>query len=198
MQLRCAGVAQQSQPEKRFAFVFEFPAPNNPPISLSGAVAPNAPKTLAGPTLGEKFRIARSLAETLFQFHFINRLHKSIRSENVLIFQDNSSHLEYCKPYLVGFEFSHDENDHSTTEKDDMLARNIYRHPNRWGPPEERFSVLHDIYALGVVLLEIGIWRPILGFDKHFTSMTPDGIKTCLELHAKECQDYAEQVMQIW
>lgn len=35
---------------------------------------------------------------------------------------------------------------------------NLYRHPNRQGRPTHQFSRLHDIYALGVVLLEIGLW----------------------------------------
>jgi hypothetical protein len=35
---------------------------------------------------------------------------------------------------------------------------NFYRHPDRQGRPTHQFSRLHDIYALGVVLLEIGLW----------------------------------------
>jgi hypothetical protein len=39
----------------------------------------------------------------------------------------------------------------------------IYQHPDRWGADTEyRFSMLHDIYSLGVVLLEIGLWKPFV------------------------------------
>lgn len=183
--LRCSGVVQENYPEKRFAFVYELPGPNSVPVSLSDAIGSNS-KMLVRPTLDEKFRIASAIAETVFQFHSVNWLHKSVRSEHVLFFYNGHLQLDFCKPYLVGFEFSRDENDKSTTEKDDSLACNIYRHPDRWGPPEERFGIAHDIYALGVVLLEIGIWRPVLGFDKHFNEMSSDEIKTYLELHAKE------------
>lgn len=184
--LRCSGVVQENYPEKRFAFVFELPSPSQIPVSLSEAISLHNSKRLVRPTLNEKFQIASAIAETVFQFHSVHWLHKSIRSEHVLFFYDGNSHLGFCKPHLVGFEFSRDENDRSTTEKDDSLACNIYRHPDRWGPPEERFGVLHDIYALGVVLLEIGIWRPVLGFDKRFDEMDSDEVRKCLELNAKE------------
>ena len=39
---------------------------------------------------------------------------------------------------------------------DDCLSRNVYRHPHRQQSPTEVFNKIHDIYALGVVLLEIG------------------------------------------
>lgn len=193
--LQCIGVIQQDMPSqrvaiKRFAFIFRLPIANpeanlslpNMPISLESAVIS---RTERRPTLGERFKLAHTLAETVFQLHSVDWLHKSIRSENVLLPRKESK-INYSTPYLVGFEFSRVESERSTTERDDILDRDIYRHPDRQGQPEDRFMVLHDLYALGVTLLEIGIWRPILGFDKHFIDMTPDQIKICLEKHAEE------------
>ena len=39
------------------------------------------------------------------------------------------------------------------------IEDNIYRHPEQWGLPTNSFGILHDVYALGVVLLEIGLWK---------------------------------------
>ena len=40
------------------------------------------------------------------------------------------------------------------------IANNIYRHPQRQGVfPEEVYTMQHDIYSLGVCLLEIGLWE---------------------------------------
>jgi hypothetical protein len=49
----------------------------------------------------------------------------------------------------------------SSFNVDTNIFRNIYRHPRRWGVPTESFNAIHDIYALGVVLLEIGMWRKV-------------------------------------
>jgi hypothetical protein len=56
----------------------------------------------------------------------------------------------------MGFEFSRPEFDFSSGRPDKDPARNVYRHPARQGKPDKPFAKIHDIYALGVVLLEIG------------------------------------------
>jgi hypothetical protein len=42
-------------------------------------------------------------------------------------------------------------------------ARDVYRHPERQGRPQKLFKKVHDIYALGVVMLEIGMRLKPLG-----------------------------------
>ena len=39
-----------------------------------------------------------------------------------------------------------------------VLAPNLYRHPERYNQPIEGYKNEHDIYALGIVLFEIGLW----------------------------------------
>ena len=173
-------IIQQRQPP-RFVFVFQLPRDKAEPVTLLQTFQS---KQFIRPTLGQKFRIAKELTETLFQFHSVGWLHKSVRSENILFFREDDSHVSYASQYLVGFEFSRDENDRSTTERDDKLERNIYRHPDRQGPPEERFNIIHDIYALGVVLLEIGLWKSAIGFE-NFSDLNADKIKDRLEEHAR-------------
>jgi hypothetical protein len=189
LRLRC--LVQQTRPSPRLAFIFDLPPGLAPePITLLEAIE-DKDGTERRPTLGERFKMARSLAETLFQFHSVGWLHKSIRSENVLLFRDQQTQtIIYPHPYLVGFEFSRDVTDSSTVERDGLLERNIYRHPDRQGPPEDapgnRFSVLHDIYALGVVLLEVGLWRPVMGYEEWRDCGGADERKRMLEEHAVE------------
>lgn len=88
--------------------------------------------------------------------HASNFVHKSIRPDNIIVFQDASSRLG--RPFLVGFERF--RKDATVTHRfgDDLWERNLYRHPQRQGiAPDEDFSMQHDIYSLGVVLLEIGL-----------------------------------------
>ena len=143
------------------------------------------------PTLGQRFCIARSLAETLFQFHTVGWLHKSVRSENILLFSSDQQ-IEYSRPYLVGFEFSRDVLDRSNIEQDGLLKHNIYRHPDRQGLPSDEkdidrpFNLLYDIYALGVVLLEVGLWRGAMGYENWNPMMPADEIQQSLEEHARQ------------
>lgn len=57
-------------------------------------------------------------------------------------------------PYLLGWGAPTVE-DTSTFS----LERNIYHHRDRFGKPRAEFQPEHDVYALGVVLLEIGLWK---------------------------------------
>jgi len=91
------------------------------------------------------------------------QVHESFRSENVLFFPAQThgtgktpSVVDYSQPWVLGFEFSRPEGFFSAGLADFCPARDVYRHPERQGRPEAVFNKLHDIYALGVVLLEIG------------------------------------------
>lgn len=183
-------VKVQGRDSFRFAFLFSLPsqASGEEPIDLLSAINPSS---YTRPTLGERFKIAKTLVDTVFQLHSVGWLHKSIRTENIVFFPRRGSpgsqlELDYSQQYMVGFEFSRDENDTSTTEQDDVLERNIYRHPDRQGPPDTRFSVLHDIYSVGVVLLEVGLWRSVIDYDPDFPEMLAEDIKETLEKHAEQ------------
>ncbi|KAL8832352.1 MAG: hypothetical protein Q9170_004922 [Blastenia crenularia] len=111
------------------------------------------------PSLDDRMRLARSLAETLILLHSVGWLHKSIRSETVLLLisrtkspsHDDVPDLQH--PRLTGFEYSRLDNEMSFRHSDFELQHNIYRHPDRWNQPNITFSKIHDIYSLGVVLL---------------------------------------------
>lgn len=188
--LQCIGVVRYdiSRSNKmiyQYGLVYDLPSQDGSIVddfqNLSGAVTS---KSEARPTLGERFRLSLSPAETIFNFLSVDWLHKSIRSNNVLLFR-RATCLSFSEPYLVGFGFSRAEEDQSTVDYDDVLLNNLYRHPRRQGPPDVRFSILHDLYSLGVVLLEIGVWRPVSGFAD-FSQMTPDSIQVTLIEHATE------------
>jgi len=53
------------------------------------------------------------------------------------------------------------------------------RHPSRQGThPETNYQMQHDIYSLGVVLLEIGLWTSFVIYDpeKESSSLVPNNI----------------------
>ena len=115
------------------------------------------------PPLGLRFSMCYQLAESLFLLHSVNWVHRALRSDNVIfIFSDDDLDrvtLQRSELRICGFEASRPSTDSSLGPYDDQLARNVYRHPKRWGTPQETFAQVHDVYSLGVILLEIGLWE---------------------------------------
>lgn len=147
------------------------------------------------PELSCKYRIATSLARCISQLHMVQWLHESFRSENIIFlsFPDSSMHHDWSsmEPWVLGFEFSRQETDFSDGLPDYVPARDIYRHPQRQGRPEKRFNKMHDIYSLGVVLLEIGLWEPALSLEKNnfATASSGNAIRAQLVKHAERRLD---------
>lgn len=97
-------------------------------------------------------------------------------------------------PYITGFEFSRPTLGATEVMVDFDIERNLYRHPDRQGSPMANFSKIHNLYALGVVLLEIGMWESItsrlkVGIDhaRKFEKLPPpEHIKQGLKKMVKE------------
>ncbi|KAM0798067.1 hypothetical protein BDR22DRAFT_860389 [Usnea florida] len=131
------------------------------------------------PPLGTKFHIAHSLARSIAQLHLVQWVHESFRSENILFFPSNaievdgdrqdeaSIDVDLTRPLIFGFEFSRPDSFFSAGFIDACPDRDVYRHPERQGQPLTIFKKIHDIYSLGIILLEIGIWRPAIMLEKH-------------------------------
>ncbi|KAI9666469.1 MAG: hypothetical protein M1821_004405 [Bathelium mastoideum] len=124
-------------------------------------------------------------------------VHESFRSANILFFpgsdgdkrsNDPLKRIDLSQPWVLGFDFSRPESYFSYGIEDPCPSRDIYRHPERQQSPSQPFKKLHDIYALGVVLLEIGLWQPALSLEKdHFKRLRdPTLIKKCLTAQAEK------------
>ena len=167
--LRCVNYFDETK-HRRIGIIFELPPHlNGLPTTLLTALSCS---TSSRPSLDARMQLARSLSETLLLMHSVNWLHKSIRSETVLLLnagtitpaRENVPDLENAR--LSGFEYSRLDNDFTSCNPDFEIQRKIYRHPDRRNQPNESFSKIHDIYALGVILLEIGLWEPIVRLDR--------------------------------
>ncbi|KAF2489532.1 hypothetical protein BU16DRAFT_496352 [Lophium mytilinum] len=109
-------------------------------------------------TLGGRFRTARALAATLLTIHTSGWVHKNICSRSVLMLPGSSNDLEKL-PYLVGWDVARPLEASTSLHELFDLEPNLYHHQQRFGKPTHKFSNEHDIYSLGVLLLEIGLWK---------------------------------------
>ena len=181
------GVGYYYQPSLfQFAFLYQIPSnvyiePNAAsPTTLMDLIKatrrsqrdPNALERLPPlHALDQRFDFARKIACAVLYVHVMGWVHKSIRTSNIVVFPKKSTppsptrqfpkHLG--EPFLCGFETARHDKATSDQQGDAHWHYNIYRHPKRQGlHPEERYSMNHDIYGLGVVLLELGMWKPLL------------------------------------
>ncbi|KAF7558233.1 hypothetical protein G7Z17_g98 [Cylindrodendrum hubeiense] len=115
------------------------------------------------PSLSLRFELCSQLAESIYLLHSVDWVHRALRSDNVLVLlpphAPSQARLQAMELRICGFEAARPETDKSTGPYDNAIANNVYRHPERWGTPRETFHRSHDVYALGVVLLEIGLWE---------------------------------------
>ncbi|KAF4497631.1 hypothetical protein FAGAP_6207 [Fusarium agapanthi] len=123
-------------------------------------------------SLTERLRLAKLLSKTLLFLHLGSWLHKGIRSDNVLFLSNDISSVDLGAAYIGGFDYSRLFRETRLTQNvGDNRVPNLYRHPDHQGHPVHAngestdrlpFSYKADLYSLGVVLVEIGLWSPII------------------------------------
>ena len=116
------------------------------------------------PDLGERFELAKALVSTVFEIHNIGWMHKNIQPKNILFWSKPGTDDEpnVSKPYLMGFDISRPDQPGEMSEKPPIRPEDdLYRHPDYKGATPKSFQPSFDIYSLGVILFEIGLWRSV-------------------------------------
>ena len=110
--------------------------------------------------------IARCLAKTISFVHVCEFVHKNIRPEAVII-TDTGIGASSQEAFLLGFVSFRNVNFQTLRKGDNMIERNLYRHPSRQGGLiRDNYVMQHDIYSLGVCLLEIGLWTSFVSYSE--------------------------------
>ncbi|KAK3382661.1 prion-inhibition and propagation-domain-containing protein [Lasiosphaeria ovina] len=173
--------------ELRLSLHYQLPSSTHlTPVSLLSLLrAKTAPK----PQLEARIALASAICTTFSELYTSGWLHKGVRSDNILFRtsslnpllpsttedqsslpqQDSSSHMaRLLQSFLVaGFDYSRQESEGATIDKaktSGNVAVAIYRHPNYQGDAAQGYKVQHDMYSLGLVLVEIALWMPISSF----------------------------------
>jgi hypothetical protein len=151
--------ASSSSPEIQ-SFDMVFRSPDGSPACRSLREALLNPVNVS---LSHRIHIAQQLAKSVNYVHAFNFVHKNIRPESVLIWDGMGSKLP--STFLVGFDKFRSADGGTNLIGDDEWAANMYRHPSRQGERlVESHKMQHDIYSLGVCLLEIGLWDPLVQY----------------------------------
>ncbi|OTA53988.1 hypothetical protein K449DRAFT_454634 [Hypoxylon sp. EC38] len=145
--------------QHKFILEFQIPPTHNPTCwSLKDILGAGTKKR---PTLGQRFYVAYAIAEAVLHWHSVQWVHQSITSYNIIFFEDKQSKIDYANCFLQQFDYARPKQEPSIGRYVDDIQYNVYRHPDRQGPSRQGHTKLHDIYSLGVVLLEIGLWEDV-------------------------------------
>ncbi|KZF26463.1 hypothetical protein L228DRAFT_279660 [Xylona heveae TC161] len=69
--------------------------------------------------------------------------------------------------YVTGFDSSRPEHlDEMTVASKNEIGQDLYRHPDSLGVWRQSYCKAYDIYSLGLVLLEIGLWKSLRVYYK--------------------------------
>ena len=166
--LRCEGVYPAlAGPNPHFELQYRLPSDLGNTRSLRDLLTDKSVLKLH--PLNHRFDLANRLASSILYVHSGCFVHKAIKPENILMMTNINASYRHQFPYvlgspfLVGFDRSRPASAHSGKYGEVKLDECLYQHPSRWGVhAEEAFTMQHDIYSLGVVLLEIGLWQPLV------------------------------------
>ncbi|KAK0616479.1 hypothetical protein B0T14DRAFT_568079 [Immersiella caudata] len=151
-------------PNVVFTLVFRTPTDLAHPRTLRELLTATAlPESLT-----DRLDIAQAIAKSVSYVHTFGFVHKNVRPEAFMCFSHpggTAAATARQAVFLVGFENFRREEGRTHRTGDDAVERNLYRHPSRQGSsPREDYIMQHDIYSLGVCLLEVGLWRSFVEY----------------------------------
>ncbi|KAL1848920.1 hypothetical protein Daus18300_013429 [Diaporthe australafricana] len=124
------------------------------------------------PAVEERLHLALRLARSFMELHKAHWLHKGFSSTCVLLDASNSS-VRVDTAVVSGFQYARPGGNEQVSlpvSRSVLGDRMWYLHPEirdnistRSGLPRAyvKYMARHDLYSLGVVLAEIGLWKPI-------------------------------------
>lgn len=110
--------------------------------------------------LGDRFHLAQGLATAVYELHSVAWLHRNVSASNIAFFYNNTKdEIDPKLFYFVGFAQSRADIDF--TDSDGPLFGDEYYHHPEYLSQGQGYQMQHDYYALGILLLEIGLWKPL-------------------------------------
>ncbi|KAM7217618.1 hypothetical protein V8F06_007002 [Rhypophila decipiens] len=125
--------------------------------------------------LDQRFRIARTVVKAVYSLLEVSWLHKNLNGQSILLFDGECTAVS-------GFSFSRRDAPGEMSEElasyytsnlnqeDQEIEQRLYMHPdyfvsrplqnskNNYSLVSQRYKREHDVYSLGILLLEIGLW----------------------------------------
>ena len=113
--------------------------------------------SLPTPSLTDRIKLSQKLTSCLLYLHTVGWIHKGFRSETITFFTNEDEQYDFTRLLVSGFDHSRPDQEDTVTDSIKIRPRTeLYKHPLSQGKvPREHGCKLFDIYALGLILLEV-------------------------------------------
>ncbi|RKK76845.1 hypothetical protein BFJ71_g16858 [Fusarium oxysporum] len=157
---QCKGVVEQPE-TSNMAFLFRIP---------DGYTVVRSTRQLlladqAHDSLSDRLEMAKQLVNAVYYVHLYGFVHKNIRPETILSISKVETGIVPLTVFLIGFEVVRNAEGRTNPVNKVKWQSDLYRHPSRQGNHPDYYVMQHDIYSLGVCLLEIGMWESLIMYD---------------------------------
>lgn len=170
--------------ENAFGFLYPFPDGTDKPNTFLARLN-TKPKVV--PALETRIKLANKLVSCVAGLHSVGWLHRNLNSDNIIFFAKRGLSAEEAieNPYLVGLTRARPDSPHWHSEGPDDARLLDYCQPEY--AVSRRFQVSYDYYSLGIILLEIGLWRSVGSITSKWPTATPEAIRaTLMEKYVKD------------
>lgn len=138
-----------------FDLIFQLPG-NVTAQSLAHRIS-----DLPNPPTHERLKLCLSLSAVIEHVHALHLVHKRIRTRSILMLAIADSRPSEL--YLQDWSRVRKLSDKTNGIEAGAWEKRIYQHPERQGTfAEADYEPRHDIYSLGVCMLEILLWTPFV------------------------------------
>ncbi|KAI0020908.1 protein kinase-like domain-containing protein [Xylariomycetidae sp. FL0641] len=193
--LRCLGAFHStSTKDKYLGLVFEVPDQHEHLVRLQRLLTRESSST---PDLDDIYRLADALASSVHCVHAAGWLHKDINPLNIVFSHHSQTSwhdIQYASPRLIGFDHSRQDLIDEFSEGPSDSMRTEYQHP-AYRKGGVRYKKSHDIYSLGLVLLNIGLWRTLENTKRAKKWSLEDSPETLTERYIELCDRSVKKAM---
>lgn len=180
--------------------VYELPIPRDSPTSNVVTLNEVLASQMDLPDLGKRISLAHHLAASIMEFHKVGWLQREVSSFNIVfVFSTFSSWQDEAdKPYFIGFSNSRPNEQNAFSESMDRKSKlqMAFQHPDYSERDNIRYRPEFDYYSLGMVLLEIGCWRPLNKLTEEMSGSYRDVLAKLLERRLPRLGQYMGMIFR--